>query len=131
VVTFKNDNILVTDMENYKLDGRCSNNQAEQLAILEALESIHNMDTKDRTVQMYTDSRITLESLKNRKNHKHLIEKIRSKVTELEKQNWKIEFNWIKAHARHRGNELADQLGKRQQLTVISTSANKGSQKVQ
>jgi len=27
-------------------------------------------------------------------------------------QNWKIEFNWIKAHAGHQGNELADELAK-------------------
>jgi hypothetical protein len=30
----------------------------------------------------------------------------------MESQNWKIEFNWIKAHAGHHGNELADQLVK-------------------
>ena len=34
------------------------------------------------------------------------------KVGEMEMQNWKIEFNWIKAHAGHQGNELADQLAK-------------------
>jgi ribonuclease HI len=34
------------------------------------------------------------------------------KVTEMEKQNWKIEFNWVKAHAGHGGNELADQFVK-------------------
>jgi ribonuclease HI len=34
------------------------------------------------------------------------------KVAEMEMQNWKIEFNWIKAHAGHQGNELADQLAK-------------------
>jgi ribonuclease HI len=33
-------------------------------------------------------------------------------VIELEKQNWKIDFKWIKAHAGHHGNELADQLAK-------------------
>jgi Ribonuclease HI len=27
----------------------------------------------------------------------------------MEMQNWIIEFNWIKAHAGHHGNELADQ----------------------
>jgi len=41
-----------------------------------------------------------------------LVEKIRMKMTEMEKQNWKMESNWIKAHAGHRGNELADQLAK-------------------
>jgi ribonuclease HI len=34
------------------------------------------------------------------------------KVTEMEKQIWKTEFNWIKAHAGHHGNELANQLAK-------------------
>jgi ribonuclease HI len=33
-------------------------------------------------------------------------------VTELERKNWKIDFSWIKAHAGHYGNELADQLAK-------------------
>ena len=30
----------------------------------------------------------------------------------MENQNWKIKFNWIKAHAGHYGNELADQTAK-------------------
>jgi hypothetical protein len=30
----------------------------------------------------------------------------------LEQHEWKVEFSWIKAHAGHRGNELADQLAK-------------------
>jgi ribonuclease HI len=33
-------------------------------------------------------------------------------MTELERNNWKIDFSWIKAHAGHYGNELADQLAK-------------------
>jgi hypothetical protein len=70
------------------------------------------LETKDRTVLVSTDSRITLEALKNQMNHTYLIEKIRKKVNEMEKQNWKIEFNWIKAHAGHHGNELAEQLAK-------------------
>ena len=70
------------------------------------------METNDRTVLIYTDSRITLESLKNLKNHKYLVEKIRKKVIEMENQIRKIEFNWIKAHAGHHGNELADETAK-------------------
>jgi hypothetical protein len=49
--------------------------------------------------------------LKNRKNHTYLIEKIRTKVIEMEMENWKLDFNWIK-HAGNHGNELADQLAK-------------------
>jgi hypothetical protein len=70
------------------------------------------LEADDRTVQISTDCRIALESLKNRKIHTHLIEQIRKKIIELENQNWTIEFNWIKAHAGHQGNELADQLAK-------------------
>ena len=72
------------DKIKYRLNGRCSNNQAEQLAILKALENIQNLDTNEKTVQVFTDSRITLDALKNRKNHAHLIEQIRTKVIEME-----------------------------------------------
>jgi len=43
---------------------------------------------------------------------KHIIEKIRREVIELERHNWKIKFNWIKAHAGHQENEMADELAK-------------------
>ena len=63
-------------------------------------------------MKIYTDSSITLSSLKNTKNRKHLIEEIRKKTTALKKENLHIEFTWIKAHAGHSGNELADKLVK-------------------
>ena len=84
------------------MDGRCSKNQAEDLAILKALESIQYLDTDERTVQILTDSRIALESLKN---HTHLTEQIRKKIIELENRKWTLEFNWIKAHAGHQGEQ--------------------------
>ena len=34
------------------------------------------------------------------------------KVIDMEILNWKLEFNWIKAQARHLGNELAHHLAK-------------------
>ncbi|KAJ4430778.1 hypothetical protein ANN_19369 [Periplaneta americana] len=88
----------------------CSNNQAEQVAIIKALEAIETIDIRDnrpRTAAILTDSRITIDSLKNNHNHKYLIEEIRKKVLILEKVNWTIEFFWIKY-----GNELADGLAK-------------------
>jgi ribonuclease HI len=64
------------------LDSRCSNNQAEQLAIikaLEAIELINTMDNSRHTATVFTDSRITLDSLQNVNNHAYLIEEIRKK----------------------------------------------------
>jgi ribonuclease HI len=66
VAIFTDSNL--TDTKKYRLNGRCSNNQTEQLAILKALESIQDLENTERTVLVSTDSRITLESLKNRKN---------------------------------------------------------------
>jgi len=40
------------------------------------------------------------------------MEEIRRKTTDLEKENWRIDFTWIKAHASHSGKELADKLAK-------------------
>jgi ribonuclease HI len=62
--------------------------------------------------QQHTDSRITLHSLKNTKNHNYLIEEIRKTAVALEKHNWTITFTWIKAHTGIYRNELADKLAK-------------------
>jgi ribonuclease HI len=97
------------------LHSKCSNNQAEQLAIVTAMETIkelHIADNAPREITIHTDSRITLQSLKNPKNHRHLIDEIRSKAISLEKHNWNIAFTWIRAHVGHFGNELADKLAK-------------------
>jgi ribonuclease HI len=75
----------------YKLNKRYTNNQAEQLGILRALEYTENIKTEDKTATIYTDSRITLDSLKNN-IHASLIEDIRRRLTELKKIDWKIQF---------------------------------------
>ena len=92
IAVFAGSNLITTQM--YRLNGRCSNNQAEQLAILEALECIQNRQDVGKTIIVYTDSRITLQLLTNRKRHTYLIDKIRMKFVEMER------------------NELADLLAK-------------------
>jgi ribonuclease HI len=47
-------------------------------------------------------------SLKNIKTRNYLIEAIRKKTIALEKENWYIEYTWIKAHAGHERKELPD-----------------------
>jgi len=98
-----------------KQDGRCSNNQAEQLAIvkaLEAIESWHEKNIYPRTATIFTDSMVTLDSLHNINNRAYLVEEIRKRVASLERSEWKITFLWVKAHMGIYGNELADKLAK-------------------
>ena len=97
------------------LHSNCSNNQAEQVAIVKAMVTIkelHIADNVSREITIHTDSKITLQSLKNPKNHEHLIDEIRKTAISVEKQNWHITLTWIRAHIGHYGNELADKLAK-------------------
>ena len=67
IVIFKSGN-LINSMK-YRLNKRCTNNQAEQLAILKALEFTENIGREDKTATIYTDSRMALDSIKNSKIH--------------------------------------------------------------
>ena len=85
------------------------------MAIVKALQEIETIKINNkmpRIILIHTDSRITLDYLKNMKNRNYLIEAIWKKAIELEKENGYIEYTWIKAHAGHEGNELADKLAK-------------------
>jgi ribonuclease HI len=66
IAIFSDSNII--DTIKYRLNERCSNNQAEQLAILNALEKLQHLETNERTVTVLTDSRVALESLKTGRN---------------------------------------------------------------
>ena len=98
-----------------KLDNRCSNNQAQQLAIvkaLETIESLHNKVIHPRTSTIFNDGRVVLDSLRNFNNHAYLVEEIRKRVARLESYEWKVTFSWVKAYVGIYGNELPDRLAK-------------------
>jgi ribonuclease HI len=85
------------------------------MAIVKALQKIETIQIIKnilKTILIHADSRIALDSLKNMKNGNYLTEAIRKKTIALEKENWHIEYTWIKAHAGHELNELADKLAK-------------------
>jgi len=97
----------------YKLHNTCSNNQAEQTAILKSLEELTSLsDHNERKAAIYTDSKVTLVSLRNNFTHHPLIVEIRNKVRQLMNQKWSIHFGWVKAHSGLERNELADKLAK-------------------
>jgi len=84
IAIFSDNNLTAT--LKYRLNGRCSNNQAEQMDIIKALEYIQYSKADEKTVLVYTDSRKTLQLLRNQKKHTHIIEQIRTKVIEMEQQ---------------------------------------------
>ena len=69
----------------YRMNTRCTNNQAEAFAILKALEYVHTkLDNEvDKVTTVHTDSMMTLESLNNMYKHTFLTEEIRRKVQEI------------------------------------------------
>jgi ribonuclease HI len=83
-VIIKNDKII--HQSKFGLHERCSNNQAEQVAVLKALEQIQNLQLKDyeKTAVVNTDSKVTLDTLKNKNKHSILIENIRTEIKRLE-----------------------------------------------
>ena len=107
-----------------KIHNRCSNNQAEQLAILKALEKLQDMDDiTPKTAAIHTDSQITLDLLKNNRKQNKLVEEIKKNIQTLQLKQWKVHFEWVKAHVGNEGNELADRLAKQaansQEIEVI------------
>jgi len=79
----------LTHQLRYKLEEKCSNNQAEQFAIVKVLtqlRSMHIIQGNKRTTVIHTDSRITLEVIANPRNHQNLVESIRKEFQTLEEE---------------------------------------------
>jgi len=97
---------IVLHQSKYKLHESCSNNQAEQVAILKALEQIQNLqlaEDAEKIVVVNTDSRVTLDTLQNGNKHYILIGNIRKEIKRLEEQQWTVFFKWLKAQVRIQG----------------------------
>jgi len=70
----------------FKLDNRCYNNQAEELAILktmEKLEVLNRQSINPLSTIIFTDSRISLDSLQNYNTRGFLLEEIRKNTASL------------------------------------------------
>jgi ribonuclease HI len=82
--------------KKFRLHNRCTNNQAEQLAILKSLDYATTIQIEDKTATVFTDSKTTLDSLNNNSIHTSLIEEIRSKVYEMETKTGKFDSVGLK-----------------------------------
>jgi hypothetical protein len=84
IAVFEDTNPIAT--QRFRLNGRCTNNQAERLAIVQALEYIESQQDAGKTSTIFTDSKITLQLLTS------LTDKIRNKVMELERNEMQVEL---------------------------------------
>ncbi|KAJ4451840.1 hypothetical protein ANN_03318 [Periplaneta americana] len=108
-------NDMVIHRSKYKLHEKCSNNQAEQIAILKVLQHIENVEITEETENIAivnTDSKVALDTLQNKNKHNPIIENIKRELKKLERQQWTVLFRWVKAHVGIVGNEIADRLAK-------------------
>ena len=69
------------------------------VCVCQALESTDIEENSPSTAAIITDSRISLDPIKNVNNHIYLIEEIRKRLFKLESSNWTVTFAWVKAHA--------------------------------
>jgi ribonuclease HI len=68
-------------------------------------------ESSPRTIDIFTDSKITIDLLKNTNNHSYLIEEIRKRLSVLDRALCTIGISSVKTHVGVYGN-VADQLAK-------------------
>jgi len=79
---------------------------------MEAIESLHKKSIYPCTATIFTDSKVTFDSLHNANNHANFAKEIRNRVASLDRREWKITFSWVKVYVGIYGNELANKLAK-------------------
>jgi hypothetical protein len=74
---------------------------------------------EQRTLIIYTDNKITLNSIRSAQNHNHLVAEIRNRAVTLNKKKCKIEFKLEKAHAGIYAKKLQNDLQRSEFKTTI------------
>ena len=79
------------------------------------MESIvHRPRNESARARAHTHTHTHTHKQTNKQTNKqtHQLEEIRKKTIALEKENWNVEYTWIKEHAGNYGKELANRLAK-------------------
>ncbi len=116
------DNIEIYHEIN-RLGPLCSVFQAELLAIKNALNySLNAYKDLNLKIGIFSDSKSSIDAIKNVYNTHPLVFSIRCLIKELSTNNIELIFHWVKGHIGIIGNERADELAKEGSKLDISES---------
>ena len=105
------------DQRKWRLADHCSVFQAELFAIKMAL--LHQPETTSE-IQIFSDSKSSLDAIKDRTNCHPLVVDINNRIDELRETGTHVQLFWIKAHTDYIWNETADRLAKEATLEAIT-----------
>ncbi|XP_067125589.1 uncharacterized protein [Centruroides vittatus] len=109
----------------FKLGMQCSNNQAESLAILKALQYIRDKPMfRNKTIRINSDSKTALAQIRKLRTKLTIVQETINLLMLLRGKGIKILLNWVKGHSGITGNERADLLAKKAAKADIPISLN-------
>ncbi|XP_067136093.1 uncharacterized protein [Centruroides vittatus] len=90
----------------FKLGMQCSNNQAESLAILKALQYIRDKPIfRNKTIRINSDSKTALAQIRKLRTKLTIVQETINLLMLLRGKGIKILLNWVKGHSEITGNE--------------------------
>lgn len=106
----------------FSLDSACTVFQSELYALNRATKMVEG--SRETRVNIMSDSRSSLDVLKNPKVSHQLAKEIKQCIGNIREQGREIRFYWLRAHVGTVGNERADELAKAAAKTKDNTTAD-------